>query len=1246
MGCSVSKEQCESVYHEMLKRLGVNPLRVVDDGLIASHAAEFNKIALQGGSEDTITIDQLRKHSADCWKLNTIHSYNDVLLAHAVEDVARGLTAPPVSDCAYLKCCDFYPWLLYMCEFYNVMSVFEHRKLLPSNKWDAVAVTEQEVATCLNTLANKFQKAFASDRGPGRAFRSPSSVSASAVIAEVLQWSSHSSKNPKNGHATGQSSVSVITFVRWVVIRHIASTCPNWGIKPKVVDTSKSTSEPATAPEEPLERPENEVFRRKHDLIKCTLGDHTKMEELFVSMTHGTRRLFLEDSVSSCFTSFAMQELFVEPSAHHALVEAAFHVVTKDQRREDAVIFDVKIFYAFLEAYVEALELYHRAVMNESLGVVVPSYGIPIVGLSKGALSHVLMNMEAVEGGGGSDCVCRVLEYLFPSCDENVVGDGQVLFTEVVDSWLSLRFVRDENYPLKDVNELYHDLGFADVMGQQRIRSLLISGSWEPNDATEMFELVQRAIGLSDCCCLYGVLYHCSLDHWVAEYKYRSIAIPTHDAEHSEAVPNHTVRVGCLEEVQAMRLVAGLYATVVAVRELDSTPLPLENACLVQRKRALWNAYTPLSCELFDRLSRAICEVLDMPILSVKCVGVEDPKEEGEGELANTVLMLVRSTVQCFVDRQLSKLYGSALKSLLSLWPLQEDDEKRLVVYSILTQHGPQEDVPISQETLESIDGGQFNPPANLYEQYGNLLGFFVSLQSFCQQFTNAVRFIKLCGGVSLCPEDIPGIMRYMATYIQVLLLAGAVCYHSARTEESVISLYELDIRCRQAEQRENNAYKSAYGYLSTRQGSAAMVRDMAEHVACAAVHDIPHAVRLRIWKNEVEQRLGVVGDIVNMAVCRGIASIVSEEDGYITQEAIETFIPRFRLWRVLHVDVLKPLLRSGLRDVNTIVQRKDLEDSELHQSDLRFFLLYLHTYIDVLFNTECAVSINENEVTVNEDGDIGLGNLEGISWTDQEKNEISFLLSQNEGARAHFTNECVPSDGAGAEYQRVPTASERAAEAARRVVTKAFGCFLSKPASCRKVISPWDQLRERLPVDDSLEGRMRRKELFELIVTKGRQAISLAELSTAVVDVLQLNDFRKDIQTVLFRSFVATKCLVPEEHSALEIGEMDEKFITKSEFRPLLCYMRSYLELYHMFDELCAQSEDPESKTVTLAGFQASTAKLKQWGIRINNPQEVFSSIDRQCGEKNVMYFAQFAVWASMQHLSPAGYSHDVLED
>jgi len=146
---------------------------------------------------------------------------------------------------------------------------------------------------------------------------------------------------------------------------------------------------------------------------------------------------------------------------------------------------------------------------------------------------------------------------------------------------------------------------------------------------------------------------------------------------------------------------------------------------------------------------------------------------------------------------------------------------------------------------------------------------------------------------------------------------------------------------------------------------------------------------------------------------------------------------------------------------------------------------------------------------------------------------------------------------------------------------------------------------------------------MFRDIDLNGNGFLSLAEVDKGIRDVIQLDQIF-DCKPVIMRAFQASK------NYGGDPAGYGPDYIEKKEFRILLQYVRSYFEVFEMFQILDVNSD----RRVSLDEFTMAATSLADWGLNVdpNALPGIFQQIDINGGGQ--ILFVEFADWAIAQKL------------
>ncbi|RNF06440.1 flagellar calcium-binding protein [Trypanosoma conorhini] len=1250
-GCGSKEAICGQVYLEMLRRVSVAPTHTDEAAAASRRSIEFVKIlGMHGGCDgdaaggQCVTVEQLQQFDRERWQLSSVHAYNDQLLLDAADDIFR-FNNPHASDSpVVLRRCDYRPWLLCMCEFYNVMGVFEKAKLLSKGTWEKASITAERLTKCLGSLKTEFALAFASDKGPGAAFQAPASLSASAVVEEASRWSLDPLSLDAGVPAASPRVIPLVALVRWLVLRHVVSLCgectaPPAPAPPVEAESAAAGVETAACPQEepvPVQTPKRDwgdAFASHKLSLRRALGDPPQLEALFLALTHGTRRLSEADATTGMHEHFSMGEMFEDQSVHDALVRVAFHVVARDFGDGTASVNSVPPFAQFLRAYLAALELYRETMQHEGATTGTdPRYGAPAPALNRATLAQVL---KAVGGDAAHDG--RVAQFVYSFFGRDA-GSRQVPFLEIADPWTALLLRGTGKRELRDISELYYALGLCDEGERASIFSLLVAHGWAANDADAMFNALKAKVDFSLYCHAAGSAGSCARSIWVKECERWGRESAAAAGGKAKTVDGHDTELNrVLADVHLKRLLHGVYGAIVAAGALEKALMP--NAADGSRRSSTptWALETAVPTQARSVLLREAAALLEIQGLGEAAAKACEKSTNHSDidtvtEACDTASSLLQLITSQYVNNRMREWRQEAWRRLHAAWPVSDEDTRLEAFLNTLMQR-------------EGKRAGAHSPfSESLYKKYASDVLLIMPKEDFQALCPKALSAVGDPSGRSLTPEYLPAFMRYILGYMHVLISFG-VPHIGHISDAAPLTWEELGAWVRrETGAAMDGAVMAVFNPLAGPHGEVVPLQEVAVWFARRESLRGATEARLRIWQHRLRERLPVGDTASDRSKRRQTTSGIRADDGYIPLSALmELCSTSYELWRVWPPELGSSFVSFCVRKTNDALQRGDLQDAAIHHTDLRFLLLFVRAYLDVLLDGACAMEKEgaEGDAAAAKSTETqGSCAARQVSWTDGAmRSALQTLLRGREVDEETLLQEVLDCGGAHC------TTALVALTVARSTVVHALRRFCEKAAGAPGSGSLWERLRQRLPSGESKEERLKRQQLFARMDVRGSRLLTLCDLYRGMVDQLALQEFREDLQPIIFRAFFATKEVTSQQRNAIYLVDGEEQFITATEFRAFLWYVYAYFEQYYMFDALCKHNKDPMKKSVSLEAFVAAAPLLQRWGCRIGDPAAEFRGINGRCKEGGAMYFTDFAVWASLHHLSPAGYSHEEAE-
>lgn len=130
------------------------------------------------------------------------------------------------------------------------------------------------------------------------------------------------------------------------------------------------------------------------------------------------------------------------------------------------------------------------------------------------------------------------------------------------------------------------------------------------------------------------------------------------------------------------------------------------------------------------------------------------------------------------------------------------------------------------------------------------------------------------------------------------------------------------------------------------------------------------------------------------------------------------------------------------------------------------------------------------------------------------------------------------------------------------------------------------------------------RSKLFDRSDPNGTGYLSLAETDKGIREVLGLEGVN-EAKPAIMRAFTAAK------NAGKCTSEYGVELVAHFEFRLLLLYLGKFYELFEKFKDL----ESTHDKRISRAKLKTAVKHLEKWGIKIDNPDTEFDSIDEEKG-------------------------------
>jgi hypothetical protein len=144
---------------------------------------------------------------------------------------------------------------------------------------------------------------------------------------------------------------------------------------------------------------------------------------------------------------------------------------------------------------------------------------------------------------------------------------------------------------------------------------------------------------------------------------------------------------------------------------------------------------------------------------------------------------------------------------------------------------------------------------------------------------------------------------------------------------------------------------------------------------------------------------------------------------------------------------------------------------------------------------------------------------------------------------------------------------------------------------------------------------------MFNSFDPNGNGYLSLAEVDLGIKSILRADDLF-DAKPVIIRAFNAAK-----NKSGNQRGSAAD-YVTFSEFRTLLWYLRQYFEYWIMFNRI----DTSDDRRLSFTEFGQALDEIAAWGVHVDDVEAAFNEIDSD--GHGMILFDEFSNWAIAKHL------------
>ncbi|CAL6034405.1 Flagellar_calcium-binding protein [Hexamita inflata] len=177
-----------------------------------------------------------------------------------------------------------------------------------------------------------------------------------------------------------------------------------------------------------------------------------------------------------------------------------------------------------------------------------------------------------------------------------------------------------------------------------------------------------------------------------------------------------------------------------------------------------------------------------------------------------------------------------------------------------------------------------------------------------------------------------------------------------------------------------------------------------------------------------------------------------------------------------------------------------------------------------------------------------------------------------------------------------------------------------------------YSKLDKVLLYQDTQQAKDWRNKEWKILDMNGNGDVSLSEFETWIRHYLPefFNNGNGQNYKIAFRyAYNKARTIHKSKATATSVQKkIDNDYLTKDEFAPMLKFTRMFLEIFSMFDEL----DTSDDGKLQLGEFTHGVNKLNQWGAKIGDPKAEFMKID--ANNSGSILYSEFLLYALDKNL------------
>jgi len=341
--------------------------------------------------------------------------------------------------------------------------------------------------------------------------------------------------------------------------------------------------------------------------------------------------------------------------------------------------------------------------------------------------------------------------------------------------------------------------------------------------------------------------------------------------------------------------------------------------------------------------------------------------------------------------------------------------------------------------------------------------------------------------------------------------------------------------------------------------------------------------------------------------------------NAYLSLAEVDVGLKTLKLPEIANNKIVIIRAFQAAKGIHNAPGKDDIGESYIERSEFRLLFVYLKGYLE-LWRLFDEVDASKDKKIDKDEFQSAVPTLKkwGISITNAE--ETFDEVDTNGGGQILFDEfaDWSIKKALSVEFQvEMPPPTPKSVPKVDIATSGGVVASTDEEAKMESSSFDWDKIKEKLPAEKTDEQTAQRKELFDRFDPNGNGYLSLAEVQRGCEEIIALPEIYES-KPVMMRAFQAAKGVSSNNKS-----DLGDDYIERSEFRLLLLYLRNYLEVWQVFEDI----DTGDDKRIDLKEFRTAIPILEGWGVEIEDPEASFAEIDTNGGGQ--VLFHEFADWS-----------------